>query len=877
MRISGTRLARGTRLTPVLAIMLAGAMAVVGLQLGVGPAQALTAVSPATAGFGPKGVTLPQWYADASGVRLQPCLLGPPRCFTAAANFVPDTGEAFYFLADANLNTTGHGATPGAAAPASLLRIGLEAGFVPAGTNNPSVFSRVRFRIGVPTPGTYTVTYPFGQKTFTVNALGTPGRDINDTTDSGAFATNATPANFALATGPCPAGGCTQGGPGSPIEPFLEWDGTAPAPPLGFLSDGVTPHGVTGSPTGDNLFRIEGPGINPNPADPTTACTPPALAGPDCVQTTLFKVFAQRAPGLSAGPNALSFPAQAMGTTAPAQVVTLTNTSADPITVSTALTGPQAAEFSATPAGGAPCAGATATLAAGGGTCTLNLSWTAPGTPGTSAAATLAIGGDPAGAVDVALSGFTPPDTPTATPAPGTYAAPQAVSLHTNSPGASLHYTQDGTTPTPASATFASPIPVATTQTLKAITVSAGGQPSPVASFAYTIGLGGAYRPITPARILDTRTGLGAPPAKLGPMGTLRVQVAGVGGVPAMNAPSPPTAVVLNATATDATASGFFTVYPGTSARPLASNLNFTAGASVPNLVEVPLGPDGTLSLYNGSTGSTDAVFDVAGWVTTPESATDGNGMYEPLPPARLLDSRVTGGPLGPDATVSVQVTGQGGVPASGVAGVVLNLTVTEPSAPSFFTVYPSSVARPVVSNLNFVPGQTVPNRVMVPVGPDGKINLYNQAGNAQVVVDVNGWFRSGGAIAGAKFSALGPARVLDSRSASQVGPYATPFAAGATRTVQVAGTGGVPAMNAPIPPSAVVLNVTVTNPTAAGFLTAYPSDGAGPPLASDLNWRPGLTVANLVVVKLGPDGAIKLYNQQGNTDVVVDVLGWYG
>jgi len=366
MRISGTRLARGTRLTPVLAIMLAGAMAVVGLQLGVGPAQALTAVSPATAGFGPKGVTLPQWYADASGVRLQPCLLGPPRCFTAAANFVPDTGEAFYFLADANLNTTGHGATPGAAAPASLLRIGLEAGFVPAGTNNPSVFSRVRFRIGVPTPGTYTVTYPFGQKTFTVNALGTPGRDINDTTDSGAFATNATPANFALATGPCPAGGCTQGGPGSPIEPFLEWDGTAPAPPVGFLSDGVTPHGVTGSPTGDNLFRIEGPGINPNPADPTTACTPPALAGPDCVQTTLFKVFAQRAPGLSAGPNALSFPAQAMGTTAPAQVVTLTNTSADPITVSTALTGPQAAEFSATPAGGAPCAGASATLAAGG-------------------------------------------------------------------------------------------------------------------------------------------------------------------------------------------------------------------------------------------------------------------------------------------------------------------------------------------------------------------------------------------------------------------------------------------------------------------------------------------------------------------------------
>jgi len=259
----------------VLAIMLAGAMALVGLQLGVGPAQALTAVSPATAGFGPKGVTLPQWYADASGVRLQPCLLGPPRCFTAAANFVPDTGEAFYFLADANLNTTGHGATPGAAAPASLLRIGLEAGFVPAGTNNPSVFSRVRFRIGVPTPGTYTVTYPFGQKTFTVNALGTPGRDITDTTDSGAFATNATPANFALATGPCPAGGCTQGGPGSPIEPFLEWDGTAPAPPVGFLSDGVTPTGSPAAPPGTTSS-----GSRARASTPTRPIPPPPAPRP---------------------------------------------------------------------------------------------------------------------------------------------------------------------------------------------------------------------------------------------------------------------------------------------------------------------------------------------------------------------------------------------------------------------------------------------------------------------------------------------------------------------------------------------------------------------------------------------------------------------
>ena len=222
-------------------------------------------------------------------------------------------------------------------------------------------------------------------------------------------------------------------------------------------------------------------------------------------------------------------------------------------------------------------------------------------------------------------------------------------------------------------------------------------------------------------------------------------------------------------------------------------------------------------------------------------------------------------------------MNGQGGVPATGVSGVVLNVTVTGTTASSYLTVHPSGVARPVVSNLNFVPGQTVANRVMVPVGADGKIKIYNHLGSAHVIVDVNGWFRDGGAALGARFKALAPARIMDSRPGSQVGPYGTPSAQGSVRTLTVAGAGGVPAMNAAIPPTAVVLNVTVTNPTATSFLTAFPSDVVTVPTASDLNWKPGLTVANLVVVKLGPDGAVKLYNQLGNTDVVVDVLGWYG
>jgi hypothetical protein len=90
-----------------------------------------------------------------------------------------------------------------------------------------------------------------------------------------------------------------------------------------------------------------------------------------------------------------------------------------------------------------------------------------------------------------------------------------------------------------------------------------------------------------------------------------------------------------------------------------------------------------------------------------------------------------------------------------------------------------------------------------------------------------------------------------------------------------VAGQVRLPALTSVTPPTAVVLNVTVTNPTSAGFLTVYPSGGSRP-LASDLDFTPGQTVPNLVVVKLGPDGKVVLYNLAGSTDVVIDVLGWY-
>ena len=111
----------------------------------------------------------------------------------------------------------------------------------------------------------------------------------------------------------------------------------------------------------------------------------------------------------------------------------------------------------------------------------------------------------------------------------------------------------------------------------------AGAQSAPA------LAVGSRFTPITPVRLLDTRSGLGAPTGMVGPEGPIELQVGGVGGVPSAGV----TAVVLNVTVTDPTVPGFVTVYPTGQPRPLASNLNFVAGQIVPNQVTVEVGSGG--------------------------------------------------------------------------------------------------------------------------------------------------------------------------------------------------------------------------------------------------------------------------------------------
>jgi len=159
---------------------------------------------------------------------------------------------------------------------------------------------------------------------------------------------------------------------------------------------------------------------------------------------------------------------------------------------------------------------------------------------------------------------------------------------------------------------------------------------------------------------------------------------------------------------------------------------------------------------------------------------------------------------------------------------------------------------------------------VVVKLGTGGYVDFYDAAGHTDIVADVSGWITDGTTSAGgSRYVGLSPTRILDTRTTQSAGP-------GTTHVLAVAGSAGVPPMGSAVPPTAVVLNITVTDTTTASFLTLWP-DGTAQPLASDLNWVAGDTLPNLIVVKLGANGSIDFYNGFGMTDVIVDVVGWYG
>lgn len=375
--------------------------------------------------------------------------------------------------------------------------------------------------------------------------------------------------------------------------------------------------------------------------------------------------------------------------------------------------------------------------------------------------------------------------------------------------------------------------------------------------------------PLPPERVFDTRE---SEPGN-GPKGlvaggtTIKVDVEGLDSVPDDVA-----AVAINITAI-AEEPGFITVWQGGVARPTASSINLTAAGQVrANLVVVPVGDDGTISLF--SLGDAHLLGDIAGYFADQGVATR-DGRIVTQSPQRLFDTRPGepgNGPKGgvpAGGTIEVQVLGEGGLPATGVSAVVLTVTATGPTGPGFVTAWSGEGDAPTASVINLNNAdETVPNQVIVPVSPAGTISFFSSTAT-QLLADVSGYVTDASATPSVSglFVPLTPDRLFDTRLGESGNGPKGQVPAGGTITPLIAGVAGVPA-----DAGAVLLNLTMIG-TAPSFATGWPS-GDDQPLASIVNVDGADVRANGATIALGDGGDISFFTS-ASAHLLADVSGY--
>jgi Phosphoesterase family/IPT/TIG domain len=443
--------------------------------------------------------------------------------------------------------------------------------------------------------------------------------------------------------------------------------------------------------------------------------------------------------------------------------------------------------------------------------------------------------------------------------------------------------------------------------------VTPGGSSRTTSADEYTSIAPAAYTALIPFRICDTRppgAGIAANQCNTGSGRTLgtghetiTAQITAAGGP----VPAGAQALVANMTAINRSTSGtFVTAFPAGGSAPLASNINLAGEALGTNLVIVQLSASGQISVFNAA-GSADVILDVEGYFAAPGGT--GAGEFHSIPPLRICDTRAkqgtvcagaTDNPL--TATTSAGVwrrvvlsglpsSAPGGtpsIPVTGAAGAVFNLTATGGTnatllavrAPNSADLCPTTPAP--FSNVNPAAGGSRPNRVISSLGPNEDVCVFNAVGSINFIIDVDGWFGTATAPAGAFFYSVPPTRICDTRSGSGTSCAGSPLTSKANETIEVAGVQVMPAEGGSTAPIAMVANLTAIAGTASTFFTLYPSDVATPPRASDLNPVAGQVIANLAVVGLATTGAgtvkgnVNLYNAVGDINAILDVCGWF-
>ena len=398
---------------------------------------------------------------------------------------------------------------------------------------------------------------------------------------------------------------------------------------------------------------------------------------------------------------------------------------------------------------------------------------------------------------------------------------------------------------------------------------SAGPSTSSTWSFT-TAGSGGSsglrFVPVTPCRIMDTRSAagpFGGPSIAGGSTRNVAIPSSGCG------IPTSAAAYSLNVTVVPSGGLSYLTLWPTGQSQPGVSTLNSFDGRIKANAAVVPAGSSGQVSVF--VTQTTDVLLDINGYFV-PASGSSNLAFY-PVAPCRVTDTRSAAGPFGgPSMTAgqtrSFTIPSAGcGIPTSAQA-YALNMTVVPPGPLSFLTTWPAGQAQPVVSTLNAFTGAVTANAAIVPAGSSGAVSVY-VTHQTDLLIDINGYFAPPGSLGELAFYPVNPCRISDTRNAA--GPFGGPaMAAGQTRSYPVTSSG------CGLPPTAKAysLNATVVPSGPLAFLTLWPT-GQSQPSVSTLNAFDGSVVSNAAIVPAGTSGSVTAF-VTNLTDLILDVNGYF-
>ena len=251
---------------------------------------------------------------------------------------------------------------------------------------------------------------------------------------------------------------------------------------------------------------------------------------------------------------------------------------------------------------------------------------------------------------------------------------------------------------------------------------------------------GQTFVAVPDAKLLDTRTGVGAPQQQIAAGGSVTVQVTGNDGVP-----SDAVGVAGYVAGANASSNGYVSVYPAGTTDPGLAELTYQSGEVDRDYIQSGVGSTGAVTLTNEGSVATDLEFDVTGYFVSPTGGAEAGSTFVPLPSTQV-ENTTAATPLAAGASVTFTPTGVGAIPSSGVSDVTESISAMSPTATGYLTAYPGGTADPGHAVVNFSAGDGQDNDMnqaaTIGLSGNGSETITNHSsGTVQVEVHARGYF----------------------------------------------------------------------------------------------------------------------------------------